>query len=72
MTKFNLEAMKRARQLKRLSLTALAAQVGLSENMVRKIENGERYASEKTAFKLSEVLDLPMEEILPNKGRRRA
>jgi transcriptional regulator with XRE-family HTH domain len=68
--KYNIEPLIAARQLKRLSLTQLAAQVGVTESMIRKIENGDR-ASEKTIFKMSEVLDVPMSEILPPKTKRR-
>lgn len=69
--KYNIEPFRRARQLKRMSFTELAAKVGLSENMVRRIEKGERSPSEKTVFRMSKVLEVPMEEILP-KPRRSA
>lgn len=72
MTKYNIQPLKKARQLKRWSLTELAAKIGLTENMVRKIESGDRRPSEKTVFRMSEVLDVPMEEVLAEKARRRA
>jgi ribosome-binding protein aMBF1 (putative translation factor) len=72
--KYNIAPLIRARQLKRWSATELAAKIGRSENMVRKIESGTR-TSEKTIFKMSEVLEVPMEEILiepavPRKRKR--
>jgi transcriptional regulator with XRE-family HTH domain len=71
MTAYNIEPFKRARQLKRWSLAELAFKVGLSENMVRLIENGKRRPSEKTAFRMSEVLEVPMQEILMGTKKRR-
>jgi len=62
--KYNIDVLIRARQLKRWSKTELAAKIGLTENMVHKIETGSR-TSEKTIFKMSEALGVPMERILP-------
>ncbi len=68
--KYNIEPLARGRRLKRMSYTQLAVEVGLSENMVYRILTGSRSTSEKTIFRMSEVLDVPMEKIL--KGRKSA
>lgn len=65
--RFAVEKLIRARQLRKWSRAKVAAKVGVTENMIYKIEHGER-ASEKTIFKMSTVLDVPMEEILPGDG----
>lgn len=61
--KVNVKPLIKARRLRRWSTAKLAAEIGLSDAMVRKIESGER-TSEKTIFKMSEVLEVPMEKIL--------
>ncbi len=67
MTKFNVQKLIRARQLQKRSRAWVASKVGVTENMIYKIERGER-ASEKTIFKMSTVLEVPMEEILVSDG----
>lgn len=69
--KYDVAPLKRARLLKRWTPGQLAAKVGRSENMVRRIENGSR-ASEKTIFLMSEALGVPMEEIVVGGRRKRA
>jgi transcriptional regulator with XRE-family HTH domain len=71
-TKYNIKPLDRARQLKRLSTTQLAARIGLSDAMVRSIFTGRRRPSEKTVFAMSQVLDVPMEEIIAVSRKRSA
>ncbi len=65
--RFAVEKLIRARQLRKWSRAKVASKVGVTENMIYKIERGER-ASEKTIFKMSTVLEVPMEEILVSDG----
>lgn len=61
--KYKVDLLIKARQLKRLSKTQVAAGIGMSYAMVAKVESGER-ASEKTIFKMSEFLGVPMKKLM--------
>lgn len=67
--KYNIEPLIQARQEKRLTLTELAARIGVTEDMVRKIEKGVRRPSEKTVMRMSSVLDVPMAELIGKRKR---
>lgn len=60
---FNIAVLIRARLEKGWSRETLAGKIDRSANMVYKIENGDR-ASERTIFRMSKVLGVPMKEII--------
>lgn len=61
--RYNISRLIKARLLKGWTRGDLALRVGLSENMIWKVENGTR-ASEKTIFKMAQVLGVPMKHVL--------
>lgn len=69
---FRIEPLKRARQEQGLSFTKVAAAVDMTENYIRQIESGRRRLTEKLAFKMSKLLNVPMTQIMVEPKRRRS
>jgi transcriptional regulator with XRE-family HTH domain len=73
-TKYNIAPLVRARKLQRMSRIDVAVRIGRSENYVAQIETGRKVPGEKTVFAMSELLNVPMSEVMGDapKGRRTA
>ncbi len=67
-TKYNVAPLVRARKEQRMSRTEVAVKIGRSENYLAQIETGRKAPGEKTIFAMSELLNVPMSELMP-KGR---
>lgn len=66
--KYDVRPLVRARQLRGITRTELAALVGRSESMIWRIEKGER-GGEATIFAMAKALDVPMSALLPKERK---
>lgn len=62
--KVNREELRRRRELGGFSIRQLAEESGISKSALAYIEKGERGGSERTVKKLSQALNVDMEDII--------
>jgi transcriptional regulator with XRE-family HTH domain len=64
--------LKAQREKRQLSMTALAAKAGLSQQMVSYVERGIRNPTLDTLLRMTEALDVPLGKVITKAERKRA
>jgi transcriptional regulator with XRE-family HTH domain len=64
------KALKAQRERRQLSMTALAAKAGLSQQMISFVERGTRNPTLETLVRMSQALDVPLGKIITKAERK--
>ena len=56
--------LRQAREIREISKSTLAERSGLSRRMIGFVENGQRNPTLDTLLRMSEALDIPLEELI--------